>query len=114
MGAGYLLMSALFLVWLSSTFTGIVWLAGGVVFLIFGLVKLSTRVVVDQAGLGLTNAVRHRYRWTTWAQVRDVRLDPPGGPRLITVSRRDGHEYRLPPLSDADTGAVLEAFARSR
>jgi hypothetical protein len=114
LGAGYLLIGALLLVWLSSTPTGIMWLALGVLCLAFGLLKRSTRVIVDTAGVGLTNALRRRYRWMAWSQVRDVRLDPPGGPRLLTVAMRGGHEHRLPPLSEPDTGAVLEAFRRSR
>jgi hypothetical protein len=114
LGVGWLLMGAVLLIWLSSTTTGLMWLAVAAVFVVVGLVKASTRVVVSNVGLGLTNAARRRYRWMAWSQVGDVRLDPPGGPRLITVAMLDGHEYTLPLLSEADTSAVLETFRRSR
>jgi len=73
-----------------------------------GLLIRRAKVVVDEQGI-LVNSGAWKDHFTAWDDVEAVSVDPPGGPRLMRVRRRDGGEVELPELAELDRARVLEA-----
>ncbi|MEW1957581.1 PH domain-containing protein [Kineococcus sp. NPDC059986] len=83
----------------------------GVGHVVRGVLLRRARVVLLHDGLVVnTGGVRDRH--LAWADVAQVVVDPPGGPRLLRVRLREGGEVRLPELSEDDRARVLAAGAR--
>ncbi len=73
-----------------------------------GLPLCRAKVVVDQGGL-LVDTGRLKDDFTSWHDVVRSGVDPPGGPRLVRVQRRDGREVQLPELDEYGRAQVLAA-----
>ena len=65
-------------------------------------------VDLDAAGVTVR---RFRRRRLEWSDVRALRLDPRGGPRLLSAEVARGALVYLPLLDEAGTEAVLAAHA---
>lgn len=76
-----------------------------------GLLLRRAKVVFDERGL-LVNTGGFKDHFTAWQDVDAVSVDPPGGPRVMRVRRRDGGEVLLPELAELDRARVLEAWPR--
>lgn len=73
----------------------------------------QTHATVDLDTAGMT-VHRFRRRRVEWSDVRALRLDPPGGERLLRVETARGELVALPPLEEEGTEAVLAAHAVAR
>lgn len=65
-------------------------------------------VDLDEDGMTVR---RFRRRRLAWSDVRALRLDPRGGPRLLRAELARGELVELPLLDEAGTEAVLAAHA---
>ena len=72
-----------------------------------------THATVDLDGSGMT-VRRFRRRRLEWSDVRALRLDPRGGPRLLRAELARGDLVELPLLDEEGTEAVLAAHAAAR
>lgn len=70
--------------------------------------QVHAGVDLDEDGMTVR---RFRRRRLAWADVRVLRLDPRGGPRLLSAELARGELFYLPLLDEAGTEAVLVAHA---
>ncbi len=82
--------------------------------LYFGVSYFRARVVVGREGLRIRGERGLRERSRRWADVRALRVDPPGGPRRVNLDLADGTTLRLPPLDDRGIEVVTAAFDAAR
>lgn len=70
--------------------------------------QVHAGVDLDEGGMTVR---RFRRRRLAWSDVRALRLDPRGGPRLLRAELDRGELVELPLLDEAGTEAVLAAHA---
>jgi len=83
----------------------------GVGYLVRGLLLRRARVVVDEEGV-LVHTGGLRPSFSAWVDVSELSVDPPGGPRVVRLRRRDGSELPLPELSEEDRARLFDARPR--
>ena len=68
------------------------------------------RLIVDEDGVALAGGWTHR-RSASWAEVEDLRVDPPGGTRTVRVLRRGGRWETFQAVGDEDVNRLQQSWS---